>query len=202
VSSSTLVHCTLSLAVLALPTLACSGEAQSRTPKAAQELEEYRLTAPMVSKVSAVMREWNPVGGVGALMFGGGTNMTEAQFEALPEAEQSRVLAESRQKAEAKEEEGRKMIGKLLTGNLAQRTAEADRIPALKAAITHAGLSTREFVAAFASYNSAMDHLLGEEMRASSGQALVPVPPGVRKDNVEVIRPMEKADSLWTYLGG
>jgi hypothetical protein len=62
----------------------------------------------------------------------------------FPEAEQSRVLAESHQKAEAKEEKGRKMIGKLLAGNLAQRTAEADRVPALKAAITHAGLSTRE----------------------------------------------------------
>jgi hypothetical protein len=188
--------------VLALPTLACSGEAQSRTPKAAQEMEEYRLTALMVRKVSAVMREWNPVGGLGALMFGGGTNMTEAQFEALPEAEQERILVESRRKAEAKEEEGRKMLGKLLTGDLAQRTAEADRIPALKVAITHASLSTREFVAAFAAYNSAMDHLLGEDMKASSGEAAPALQPGVRKDNVELIRPMEKSESLWTYLGG
>jgi hypothetical protein len=201
VSSSTLVQCTLSLAVLALPSLACQGEAQSRSPQAVQEMEEYRLTAPMVRKVSAVMREWNPVGGLGALMFGG-TNMTEAQFEALPEAEQERILVEGRRQAEAKEEEGRKLIGKLLTGNLAQRTAEADQIPALKAAITHAGLSTPEFVAAFVAYHSAMDHLFGEEMRASSGEALPPMPPGIRKDNVELIRPMEKAESLWTYMGG
>jgi hypothetical protein len=202
VSPFTVVQCTLSLAVLALPSLACRGEAQSRSPKAVQEMEEYRLTALMVRKVSAVMREWNPVGGMGALLFGGGTNMTEAQFEALPEAEQERIVVEGQRQAEAKEQEGRKLIEKLLRGTLAERIAEADRIPALKAAIAHAGLSTREFVPAFVAYHSAMDHLFGEEMRASSGEALPPMPPGIRKDNVELIRPMEKAESLWTYMGG
>jgi hypothetical protein len=197
----TVVRCTLSLTVLVLPTLACRGEAQSRS-QAAQGMEDYRLTAPMVRKVSVVMREWNPVGGLGALMFGEGTGMTEAQFNKLPEEEQSRVLVESRSKAEAKEAEGRKMIEKLLVGTLDQRIAEADRIQALKTAIAHAGLSTREFVPAFVAYHSAMDHLQGEEMKASYGEAVPQMRPGVFKDNVDLIRPMEKAESLWSYLGG
>jgi hypothetical protein len=193
-------QCILSLTVL--PSIACLGEAQTRSTQTAQDIASNRLTAPMVRKVSAVMREWNPVGGLGALMFGQGTGMTEAEFNKLPEAEQSRVLAESRRKAEAKEEEGRKMIEKLLVGTLDERVAAADRIPALNAAIAHVGLSTREFVPAFVAYHSAMDHLQGEEMRASNGEPVPELRPGVFKDNIELIRPMEKSESLWTYLGG
>jgi hypothetical protein len=200
ITARTVVQCVLSVTVL--PTLACRGEAQSRSSNASGGIAEYRLTAPMVRKVSAVMREWNPVGGLGALMFGEGTGMTEAEFNKLPEEEQSRLLVESRRKAEAKEEEGRKMLEKLLVGTLDQRIGEADRIPALKTAIAHAGLSSREFVPAFVAYHSAMDHLQGEEMKASYGEAVPPLRPGVFKDNVDLIRPMEKAESLWTYLGG
>jgi hypothetical protein len=152
--------------------------------------------------VSAIMREWNPVGGLGALMFGQGTGMTEAEFNKLPEAEQSRILAESRNKAEAREEEGRKLIEKLLMGTFDQRVAEADRITTLKAAIAHAGLSTREFVPAFAAYHSAMNQVQGEEMQTFYGDTLRPLQPGVLKDNVDLIRPMEKSENLWSYLGG
>jgi hypothetical protein len=200
VRGRTVLQCILSLTVL--PSLACLGEAQTRSTQTSQDIGNYRLTAPMVRKVSAIMREWNPVGGLGALMFGAGTSMTEAEFNKLPEEEQSRILAESRQKAEAKEEEGRKMIEKLLVGSLDQRVAEADLIPPLKAAIAHAGLSTREFVPAFVAYHSAMDHLQGEEMQASYDDTVRPLQPGILKDNVELIRPMEKSESLWTYLGG
>jgi hypothetical protein len=47
-----------------------------------------------------------------------------------------------------------------------------------------------------------MDHLFGEEIRASSGGSRSAAATGVRKDNVDLIRPMEKAESLWTYMGG
>jgi hypothetical protein len=158
----------------------------------------------MVRTVSAIMREWNPVGGLGALMFGSGTGMTEAEFNKLPEKEQSRILGESRQKAEAKEEEGRKMIEKLLVGPLDQRIGEADKIAALKAAIAHAGISTREFVPAFVAYHSAADYLQGEDMKAMYGDslALPQLRPGVLKNNVDLMRPMVESESLWTYLGG
>jgi hypothetical protein len=194
-----------SLICLALPLLACRGEAQSKAsseaakPVATQRIPEYRLTAPMVRKVSSVMREWGPVGGLGALMFGGDLGMSKEEFEALPDSTQERIMVENMNRAEAKEKEGRKQIEQLLVGKLADRTAAAERMPALKAALAKAGLSASEFVQAFDAYNTAMNHVLTEE---NFPEAVRPLEPGVRKDNVDLIRPMEKSENLWSYLGG
>lgn len=193
------------LICLALPLLACRGEAQSKAssaaakPGASQRIPEYRLTQPMVRKVSSIMREWNPVGGLGALMFGGDLGMPKEQFEALPDSAQQRIVGENMLRADAKEKVGRKQIEQLLLGSLAERTAAAESMPALKTAITKAGLSSNEFVAAFDAYNTAMNHVDTEE---SFPDAVRPLQPGVRKDNVDLIRPMAKAEDLWSYLGG
>ena len=192
-----------SLVLLAL-LAACQGEAQSTSSSAAarskapQRIPEYRLTAPMVRKVSAVMREWNPVGGIGALMFGGHEGMSKEQFEALPDSSQERIMVENMKRAEAREKEGRKQVEQLLVGSLAERTAAAERMPPLKTAIAKAGLSTSEFVSAFDAYHWAMNQVLTEE---NFPEAARPLQPGIRKDNVDLIRPMSKTENLWSYLG-
>lgn len=186
------------LLCMALPLLACRGEAQSKPVSAEAKLAEYRLTEPMVRKISGIMREWNPIGGLGALMFGGDLGMSKEEFEALPDSTQERILVENRNRAEKKEKEGRKQIEQLLFGKFAERTAAAERIPALKAAIAKAGLSSGEFVQAFYAYHFAMNHLIGEE---NFPEATRPLQPGVRKDNVDLIRPIAKSDDLWSVLG-
>ncbi len=193
------------LVFLLLPLVACRGEAQSNgssaaaRPKATKPIPEYRLTAPVIRKVSAIMREWNPVGGLGALMFGGDLGMPKEQFEALPDSAQSRIIGENMVRADAREKEGRKQIEGLLVGSLADRAAAAERIPALKAAMAKAGLSPSDFVAAFNAYNFAMNQVDTEE---SFPDAAGPLQPGVRKDNVDLIRPLAKSEDLWSYLGG
>lgn len=186
------------LICLALPLLACQGEAQSKPVSSGAKFQEYKLTQPMVRKISGIMREWNPVGGLGALMFGGDLGMSKEEFEKLPDSTQERIIVENMNRSEKKEKEGRKQIEQLLFGEHAQRTAAAERIPALKAAIAKAGLSSGEFVDAFYAYHFAMDYLLGEE---GFPEAMKPLQPGVRKDNVDLMRPMNKSEDLWSFLG-
>ena len=81
-------------------------------------------------------------------------------------------------------------------GSLADRVAAAERIPALKAAIGKAGLSTSEFVQAYNGYHRAMIYVLSEEFGPQN-----PLPPGIRQDNVKLFKAMEKAEPLWTPLG-
>jgi hypothetical protein len=194
----TVVPAVARLICLALPLLACRGEAQSKPASAGAKFEEYRLTEPMVRKISAIMREWNPIGGLGAQMFGGDLGMAEEEFEKLPDSTQSRIIGENMTRADKREKEGRKQIEQLLFGKAAERTAAAERTPALKAAIAKAGLSTGEFIEAFYAYHFAMDHLIGEE---GFPEATRPLQPGVRKDNVDLMRPMNKSEDLWNILG-
>ena len=93
-------------------------------PKAAQ-LPDYRLTQPMVRKVSAVMREWDPMPSLGARMLGGHVGMSKEQFEALPDSQQERRMAENMDRARAKQKEGEQQIGQLLVGGLPDRTTAA-----------------------------------------------------------------------------
>jgi hypothetical protein len=125
--------------------------------------------------------------------------MPKEQFEALPDSTQQRIIGENMTRADAREKEGRKQIEKLLMGSFADRTAAAERMPALKAAIAKAGLSTKEFVSAFYEYHYSMDYLLGEE---NFPESVRPLEPGARKDNVDLMRPMAKNENLWSYLGG
>ncbi len=187
-----------SLIYLGLPLLACRGEAQSKPVSSDGKFAEYRLTEPMVRKISGIMREWNPVGGLGALMFGGDLGMSKEEFEKLPDSTQERMIVENMNRSEKKEKEGRKQLEQLLFGKHAERTAAAERIPALKAAIAKAGLSSGEFVDAFYAYHFAMDYLMGEE---GFPEATRPLQPGVRKDNVDLMRPMNKSEDLWSFLG-
>jgi hypothetical protein len=96
--------------------------------------------------------------------------------------------------AEAKNKEGEKLIGQLHTGSLADRVAVAKGIPALSAAITRAGLSVNDFIPAFVSYDRAMTYVLNEK---AFPESVKPLPAGVRKDNVDLLRPMLKAEKLW-----
>ncbi len=191
------------LVFLLLPLVACRGEAQSNgssaaaRPKATKPIAEYRLTAPVIRKVSAIMREWNPIGGLGALMFGGDIGMPKEQFEALPDSAQSRIIGENM--VEQTRGEGRAEADRGIAGRRPRGSATAaERVPALKAAMAKAGLSPNDFVAAFNAYNFAMNQVDMRELPDAAG----PLQPGVRKDDVDLIRPLAKSEDLWSYLGG
>ena len=177
------VRATLGIMLLALSLPDGRSEAQSKTTQA---MPDYRLTEPMVRKVSAVMREWDPTSTMGARVLGGHAGMSKEQFEALPDSQKQRIMAENMGRADAKKKEGEKQIGQLLVGSMEDRIAAAERIPALKTAIGKSGLATAEFVQAYNGYHRAMSYVLSE---------------GIRQDNVKLFKTMEKAEALWTPLG-
>ena len=185
----------LGLILLSTVLAASRSEAQ---PKGTLPFPEARLTAPMVRKVSAVMRAWDPTPGLGARLTGGDVGMSPEKFKALPDSQKERIIVENRRRAEAKHKEGEKQISQLMVGSLADRTAAAERIPALKAALGRSGLSASEFVQVFHAYNQAMVYVITEE---GFPDAVRPLPPGTRHDNVALIRPMTKAEELWTVMG-
>jgi hypothetical protein len=197
------VRAALGLVLLAAGLPACRSEAQSNATGAAatsgaSQVPAYRLTEPMVRKVSTVLREWDPTPDLEAMLAltDVGIGMPKEKFEALPADSQALILIESRNRATKKFREGEKQLQSLTVGSLSDRTRSAERIPALKTALGRAGYSTREFVQAFNAYYEAMGHVLREEFGPQP-----PPPPGIPQDNVNLFRTMSKAEQLWTSLG-
>jgi hypothetical protein len=177
---------------------ASRGGAQGNASGAAARLPDYRLTEAMVRKISTVMREWDPTPDLGSRLSGGDVGMSPERFKALPDSQKERIIVENRRRAEAKFKEGEKQLSTLSVGTLADRTAAAERIPALKAALGRAGLATSEFVQGFRAYQSAMLHVVTEE---NAPESVRPLSPGIHQDNVSLIRPMTKSEKLWTVMG-
>jgi hypothetical protein len=147
-------------------------QASSREPAGASP--QYRLTDPVVRKVAAVMREWDPKG---------------PPPSSADQAEQAAYFG--------KQTDAAVWVGKAANTSVAERTAEFDRIPELKAAIARAGLSTPEFAEAWLAYVSAKQYLMEEDAARKTGDdPPTPLPPGVLKDNVELIRQMEREETL------
>ncbi|HYC33806.1 MAG TPA: hypothetical protein VEB59_16065 [Gemmatimonadales bacterium] len=190
----------LALAATALP--ATRGEAQGSAsttaakPKAGR-IPEYRLTEPMVRKVSAILSEWDPTPSMADRMFvSADPGMPKEDFEALPDSQQVMILIESQRRAEEKYKEGERQLMSMAGVGLAEGVAAAEGIPALKAAYRKAGLSASEFVTAYNAYNGAMTRSLTEEFGPQP-----PLPAGIRRDNAVLFETMSKTEALWTPLG-
>jgi hypothetical protein len=196
------VEAALALALLATGLPALRGEAQTRAsstaarPKAVR-LPDYRLTEPMVRKVSEVMRVWDPTPGLADRMFvTADPGMPKEQFEALPDSQQVMILIESKRRADEKYKEGERQIYSMVGVSLADGVAAAEGIPALKAAYQKAGLSASEFVKAYNAYHGAMSYTLSGEFGPQPA-----LPAGIRQDNATLFEAMSKAEPLWTPLG-
>jgi hypothetical protein len=182
---------------------ACRGEAQSNPSRTAAQsgagaVSDFRLTESVVRTVSAVLRQWDPTPDIEAMLAltDVGIGMSREKFEALPADSQALVMIESRNRATKKFREGEQQLHSLATGSLPGRIRAAEGIPALKAALGRAGLSTREFLPAFHAYYQAMGHVLREEFGPQP-----PPAPGIARDNVNLFRTMSKTEQLWTSLG-
>ena len=196
------VRAVLSVALLATGLPAVQGWAQSRAssaaskPKAAR-VSEYRLTEPMVRKVSEIMREWDPMPDMADRMFAtADPGMPKEQFEALPDSQQVMILIESKRRADEQYKEGERQIYSFVGVSPTDGAAAAEAIPALKAAFRKAGLSASQFVEAFNAYHGAMGYVLSEEFGPQS-----PLPAGIQQDNATLFNTMSKAEPLWTPLG-
>jgi hypothetical protein len=193
---------TLLLTLLAAGLPALRGEAQTRATSTAAKpsagrIPEYRLTEPMVRKVSEIMREWDPTPDLADRMFvSADPGMPKEQFEALPDSEQVMILLESKRKADEKYKEGERQIYSMLGVSLAEAVAAAEGIPALKAAYRKAGLSASEFVTAHNAYNGAMGYALSEEFGPQPA-----LPAGIKQDNANLFNAMSKTEVLWTPFG-
>jgi hypothetical protein len=159
---------------------------------------EPPLTADMVRKVSAIMKEWNPVPTMGSRLVGGTGGMPKEKFAALPDSAKQRIMAEEMGKAEAKQKEGEKQLSALMKGSLADRVAAINKIPALSAALSKAGMSPGDFIPPYVSYYRAMAYLLSEE---GFPEGTKPLPAGVRKDNTDLMRPMLRSREIWNPIG-
>ena len=72
---------------------------------------------------------------------------------------------------------------------IAELSAAYDRVPPLKQAIASSGLSTREYVTAFFSFfQAAMMVSVQEYAQQQGSKEAAPLPAGVSKENVELVR--------------
>ncbi len=102
------------------------------------------------------------------------------------------AMREMRADPESKkyESEGEGWGEKFLNMSLAEITAEYDRLPPAKRAIARSGLSTREWVTAFASLMWAGRVIAEQELAKATGKA--PITPGhVPQENVDLVRQNE-----------
>ena len=185
-TSTPFIRAMVSLAVVSLATLACNGEPKNAGASMSQpggrvaasgsrySPLNYRLDEAKVHKVAAVMREWDPTG-------------------PPPKSEDPNELAAYWAKMTAGAEFGNKIGRELLNEN---STATIDSTSDLKVAIERQGLSSREFVEALLAYTNAMGALDIEGLEKVYGKKSEFTPTGVFKENVELIRRMNKEEDL------
>jgi hypothetical protein len=137
----------------------------------------YPLDETKVRRVAAIMREWDPKG-------------------PPPKSEDPNELAAYWAKLSAGGDFSNKIGKELIYEN---STATVDSTAALKAAIEKQGMSSRDFVEALLAYTNAMGALDVEGLEKVYGkQEGKPAftPTGVFKENVELVRRMNKQEDL------
>jgi len=176
---------------MVFPALACGGgQAQSTKSTGAEASKAtqprratsyspltYKLDEATVRKVAAVMRAWDPKG-------------------PPPKSEDPKELAAYWGKMSAGSDLTNKIGKELIYEN---STATVDSTPELKAAIEKQGMSSREFVEAALAYTNALGMLDVEGLEKIYGkQEGKPAftPTGVFKENVELVRRMNKEEEL------
>jgi hypothetical protein len=177
----TAVRRLLAVTLCAFPLVACQSEAQgsastaAASAPAARRGEPYRLTADVINKVSAIMTEWDPQG---PPFLNAGHSYDKWKT-------------------------GTQLINDLVRDARAGRTTLIDSTPALKAAIARAGLSPRDFSAAFDAYIIAQDRIRGDEMlKTEEEKRRYGYPPatGVTKENLELMRTVDPQGKLWSII--
>lgn len=192
-ASRLLLRCLCGLAVLTLPTTACSGDAQGgggQTTSAAANArgrfdpKTYALDEAGVRKLAAVMRAWDPKGPEPSSDDPNGYVNTMARMRKGIDFENKVVL------------------------DLTERnsTATIESVPELKAAIAREGLSPREFAEMYLAYKTAEGHLMVTGLSQLAGAVAgtstptpteaEPKPSGVFAANIELIQRMDKDEEL------
>lgn len=192
VAARVLLRCLCGLAVFALPTAACRGDAQGTGPQTESRAGEargakfdpkaYALDEARVRKLGAVMRAWDPKG-------------------PEPKSDDPNVFVDKMSWMRKGVEFDNKVVLDLTGRN---STATIESVPELKAAIAREGLSTREFAEAYLAYKTAEGELLvaglsqlaGAVAGTSTSQQPEPKYSRVFKDNIELLRRMDKEGTL------
>jgi hypothetical protein len=174
---ATLIHLWAVMATV-LAITAC-GAAQGTTSARNYSPLTYKLDEPTVRKVAAVMRAWDPAG-------------PPARSED-PE-ELARVWASMGAGSEFSNKVGKEWLDE-------GTTKHVESVPELTAAIERAGMTPPEFVMAHLAYTNAMAALDIEAAEKfygddSSKERPGMKPTGVFKDNVELLRRMNKEEEL------
>jgi hypothetical protein len=193
VAARLLLRCLCGLAVLTLPTTACSGDAQgggaqttTRTADAFGRFDPkaYPLDEAKLRKLAAVMRAWDPKG-------------------PEPATQDPNVYVDPMARTRKGVDFENKVVAELTEHN---STATIESVPELKAAIAREGLSPREFAEMYLAYKTAEGHLmvtgLGQLAGAVSGTAPQNAPQPAAKssdvfeNNLELLRRMDKEGTL------
>jgi hypothetical protein len=189
------LRCMCGLALLTLLTAACRGETQG-SPQAtvrsgdarrsAYDPKAYPLDESKVRKMAAIMGAWDPKG-------------------PEPTSQDPNVYVDKMGWMRKGIEFENKVVTELLNQN---STATIDSVPELRAAIAREGFSPREFAETYLAYKTAEGELLVAGLTQLAGAvAGVPAPDsrqtepkasGVFKDNIELIRRMDKEGTLPT----
>jgi hypothetical protein len=184
-----IVTCLFVIAFLLPAAIACNRDAQGTAGGSSRESARapanrsnysplsYPLDDAKVRKVAAVMRAWDPKG-------------------PPPKSEDPKELAAYWGKLSAGSDFTNKIGKELIYEN---STATVDSTPELKAAIEKQEMSSREFVEAALAYTNALGALDVEGLEKFYGKqdgkpAFTPT--GVFKENVELVRRMNKEEEL------
>jgi hypothetical protein len=192
VAARVLLRCMCGFAVLTLPTAACRGEVQGDSPLttsrtgdgrgSAYDPKEYPLDEARVRKLAAIMRAWDPKG-------------------PEPTSDDPNVFVDKMSWMRKGVEFENKVVAELTERS---STATIERVPELKAAIAREGLSTREFAEAYLAYKTAegellvagLEQLAGAVAGTTASKQPEPRYSAVFKDNIELIRRMDKEGAL------
>lgn len=189
-----LLQCLCGFAALTLPTAACRGDgpgtsaqATSRTGNASgssYDPKTYALDEARVHKMAAVMRAWDPKG-------------------PEPTSDDPNVFVDRMGWMRKGIEFENKVVTELIDHN---STATLESVPELRAAIAREGFSPREFAEVYLAYKTAEGQLLVTGLQqlagavagtsASDSQQPRPDSSGVFKDNIDLIRRMDKEGTL------
>lgn len=193
VAARLLLRCLCGLAVLTLPTTACSGDAQGGSPQATSpaakapgrfDPKTYPLDEAAVRKLGAVMRAWDPKG-------------------PEPATQDPNVYVDPMARMRKGVEFENKLVTELTEHN---STATIESVPELKAAIAREGLSPRQFAELFIAYKTAEGQLMVSGLSQLAGAVSGTAPPkatqpaptssGVFEKNLELLRRMDKEGTL------